>query len=58
MFTLKDYQRYSDMLQVTEQDTLIWKIRGLLLAWDKYPAMAYLPPIPMTMESLMTLRKN
>ena len=41
-----------------ESERELWELRAVLIATDRYPAMAYTPPVPMEIESLYILRRN
>lgn len=57
-YKLADYQRYHDMLERNEMTFMAWNMLAYLMACDIYPPLAYIPPVPMEMKTLMILRRN
>ena len=57
-FQPKDYLKMDSMTGDTQGDLDAWRIRGLLMGKDIFPSMAYAPAIPMTIETLLTMRAN
>lgn len=55
-FCYKDFIKMDSMIGEKESD--LWDGRAKLMSKDRFPAIAYAPPVPMRFVTLLYLRRN